>query len=177
MKHPLLQYLPSVDDAPPNHWYWDSLGHEYGPWHRLHRLGDLVTQSRRRFIYYKRCDEAVKDRLAMLNAQAVQDQQDAIDLARKRHPRGNRQVAAKQHLDELFADAGKVVERARGEVDAIVAEHLETLSPKQKAVNEATFDEYIENERFDAAHAKFRQGQPLKVPHFLRRSTKPRLLH
>ena len=175
--HPLRESIPLVDYAPPDHWYWDSLGHEHGPWHRLHRLGDLVTQSRRRFIYYKRCDEAVKDRLAMLNAQAIQDQQAAIDLARKRHPRGNRQVTAKQRIDELFADAGKVVERARGEVDAVVAEHLATLSPEQTAANEAAFDEQIESERFDAAHAKFRQGQPLEIPEFLRRSPKARSLH
>ena len=143
----------------------------------MHHLGDLVTQSRRRFTYYKRCDEAVKDRLVLINAQAVQDQQDAIDHARKKHPRGNRQVAAKQRMEELFTDAGKIVERARVDIDAIVAEHLATLSPEQKAANEVAFDERVENERFGAAHAKFRQGQPLEVPEFLRRPKKKRLLH
>lgn len=170
MKHPLPQYIPTVDDAPPNHWYWDSLGHEWGPWYRLHRLGDLVTESPRRFIYYKRCNEDVKDKLALINAQAIQDRDDAFDHAKKRHSRGNRKVTAQDRIAELFTDAGKIVEQTKTEIDAIVAEHLATLSKEQQAANEAVFNPRLEHERFGAAHSRFRQGQPRGIPKFLRRA-------
>lgn len=177
MKRPHPQHVPLLDDAPSHHWYWDSLGHEWGPWHCLHNLGDIVTQSRRRFVYFTRCDDEVKDRLVLINAQAIHDREDAIDHARGCHPRGNRHVSAAVRIEELFAEAGEIVVEARRVIDEIVAEHLNDLSKADQACNEAAFNAAVERERFAGAHAKFRHGQPLAVPEFLRRRKTARRTH
>lgn len=146
----------------------DGMGHPWGAWYRLHRRGDLVTGSYRRFVYYKRCSVAVRDRLADINAQAIHDRDDALMLAQKDHPRGQRHVSGEGRVEELTVDARTIVRAAREEIDAIVAQHLATLSPEKQAANEASFDEEIERARFGAAHERVGQEHPLQVPEFLR---------